>query len=615
MLENMDYKSSALLDAQRYLKIDDLQIIAEKCDREGFVLRRANNQYMIHYSQTADLLKALGLISIHKEEITEIEEKKVIQHLGYLVDTARNAVPTLSTLKELMIRLATFGYDRLYLYTEDVMQIENEPFYGHMRGRYSYDELRQIDAYAAELGITVVPCIQTLAHLNCMFKWPEYMPCNDTADILLIGDPRTYELIENVFSTLRHCFTGRHVHIGLDEAYLVGRGKYMDKHGYENRYALLKRHIEIVMEIAAKYGFTTEIWSDMYFREAFDGGYYSATEGLSDEACAQIPKNVGLVYWDYFNRDERVIDNMFRNHIKTGNEVIFAGGAWKWSGWNPSNEMALVVGRKMLEACKKYDIQSVVLTAWSDDGAEASIFSTLPSIILYSQYAYGQSLSDESVDAVLKKQCGLSLAEYCVADLDFFAGSGREETYLFGTLPKILLYNDPLSGFYDGILQEYDLTHKIRDCRNSLDAILDKCCGPERKILEVLGPLCDVLEIKWDLGLRIRKAYREQNAHSLRTIAEKDIPELIGRLLILKSVFFEQWMGENKSNGFQTHDLRIGGLAERLSTISKLLISYLDGDIAEISELDEELLPMNEDAALDMLLWTTWKRIHSIYVM
>ena len=36
----------------------------------------------LRYGETADLLKALGSISMHKEEITENDSKKVVKHSG-----------------------------------------------------------------------------------------------------------------------------------------------------------------------------------------------------------------------------------------------------------------------------------------------------------------------------------------------------------------------------------------------------------------------------------------------------------------------------------------------------------------------------------------------------
>ncbi len=63
------------------------------------------------------------------------------------------------------------GYDTLMLYTEDTYEVDNQPFFGYKRGRYTKQELKEIDAYCISAGIELVPCIQMLAHLNCMFKW------------------------------------------------------------------------------------------------------------------------------------------------------------------------------------------------------------------------------------------------------------------------------------------------------------------------------------------------------------------------------------------------------------------------------------------------------------
>lgn len=41
----------------------------------------------------------------------------------------------------------------------------------------------------------------------------------DCDDIVLINEPRTYRLIENIMSTVAECFTSRRIHIGMDEAY------------------------------------------------------------------------------------------------------------------------------------------------------------------------------------------------------------------------------------------------------------------------------------------------------------------------------------------------------------------------------------------------------------
>ena len=139
--------------------------------------------------------------------------------LGVMLDCSRNAVMTADSVKKYVKIIAKMGYDTLMLYTEDTFEVDNEPLFGYLRGRYSKAELKEIDKFCIDNGIELVPCIQTLAHLNCMFKWREYDEMRDCDDIVLIDEPRTYRLIENIMSTVAECFTSRRIHIGMDEAY------------------------------------------------------------------------------------------------------------------------------------------------------------------------------------------------------------------------------------------------------------------------------------------------------------------------------------------------------------------------------------------------------------
>ena len=125
-----------------------------------------------------------------------------------MLDCSRNAVMQVSEIKRFATVLKKFGYNSLMLYTEDTYEVDNEPYFGYMRGRYSKQELKEIVSYCAEIGMEVIPCIQTLAHLNCMFKWDSvYGEVKDCDDILLIDEEKTYQLIRDMFSTISECFT------------------------------------------------------------------------------------------------------------------------------------------------------------------------------------------------------------------------------------------------------------------------------------------------------------------------------------------------------------------------------------------------------------------------
>ena len=91
--------------------------------------------------------------------------------LGVMLDCSRNAVMNIQSIKKYANLLSKMGYNTLMLYTEDTYEVDNQPLFGYMRGRYSKAEMKEIDNYCFELGIEVVPCIQTLAHMDCLLKW------------------------------------------------------------------------------------------------------------------------------------------------------------------------------------------------------------------------------------------------------------------------------------------------------------------------------------------------------------------------------------------------------------------------------------------------------------
>ena len=133
-----------------------------------------------------------------------------------MLDVSRDGVMKVEEVKRYAGIIKKMGYNALGLYMEDVYEIEDEPYFGHLRGRYSKNELKDINDYCKSIGITAIPYIQTLAHLEGIFKWVEYQNVRDIANILLVGEEKTYELIEKMFRTLRDCFDTEKINIGMD---------------------------------------------------------------------------------------------------------------------------------------------------------------------------------------------------------------------------------------------------------------------------------------------------------------------------------------------------------------------------------------------------------------
>lgn len=114
-----------------------------------------------------------------------------------MLDCSRNAVMKPEAVKRMIDCLEKMGYNTLELYTEDTYEVEGEPYFGYLRGRYTGAELKDLDKYAKAHGIELIPCIQTLAHFTCPAKLARFGEIIDVNDILLIDEDKTYEFIDN----------------------------------------------------------------------------------------------------------------------------------------------------------------------------------------------------------------------------------------------------------------------------------------------------------------------------------------------------------------------------------------------------------------------------------
>ena len=92
-----------------------------------------------------------------------MRERK-FEKLGVLVSSC-GTLRSVETLKRFMDYLAKLNYDTFYLEITAGYGLEGEPFFAYLRAKYTNEEMKELDAHAKSLGITLIPTIQTLAHL------------------------------------------------------------------------------------------------------------------------------------------------------------------------------------------------------------------------------------------------------------------------------------------------------------------------------------------------------------------------------------------------------------------------------------------------------------------
>ena len=510
------------------------------------------------------------------------------KYFGVMLDVSRNAVMKVETMKWYLPLLKKMGYNCLFLYAEDTYAVEGEPYFGYMRGRYTAEQMREMDEFASSIGMEVIPCIQTLAHVNTTLRWGK-VPV-DTADIMLVDDDRTYELIDHMFASLSKCFKTRKIHVGMDEAYLLGRGKHMDIHGYQPISEIMKRHLDKVCELAKKNGYEdVMLWSDMYIR-AFNGGNYYLKDyaKVPKEVIDSVPENVIPVYWDYYHKEERIYDVNFDAHKQMSKNTWFGGGTWSWGGFMPHNEYGMVMMKEGIRAAIKNKVKNAFITMWGDDGAECSKVAMIPSLFAISEFAKGNEDMD-LIKAKFKKLIGIEFDEFMLLDEPNNINGKSINSSGPVNPSKYMLFSDYFNGFLDITVVGGEKA-KYEELAKQLYAVAKKT----RKfgyLFNTAAKLCDALAVKFELGYKTREAYKAGDKDTLRALAENEYVEVEKLIKAYALTFEKQWFYENHPGGFDVQDIRLGAIIRRTSSCRRRILDYVNGKIDSIPELEEDLLP------------------------
>lgn len=510
------------------------------------------------------------------KQTLDVRQRRRFASCGVMADCSRGAVMKVEAVKRCIDQIASLGMNLLMLYTEDTYEVPEYPYLGYLRGRYSQQELRELDSYAASMGVELVPCIQTLGHMRQFLQWQENAPLRDQMDILLIDEPKVYEFIEAQIRAMRSCMHTKRMHIGMDEAHGVGLGEYLLKHGQTDRFALLNRHLARVVEICRKYDFKPIMWSDMFFRlGSRRNDYYDMEADIPQSVIDDIP-DVDLCYWDYYHDDPALYDHMLAQHARMGAQTVFAGGLWTWAGFLPHVKKAERTMSAALPVCARHGVDTVFATMWGDDGAETNAFLVSSLLPIFSEACW-QGADCPREEIVLAGECLSGLPREAVDAMGAFYPNTEDVR-----TGKSLIWCDPL----------YPLLNIPGD---SADAAIAR--GTDA--LRVLSRYGDRLDCRYaaqafDVMIEKAKLIRDMRAKYiagdrawLRETAHVDVPRILQKYDKLMRLHRELWERDMKRSGWEILCLRYGAVTARLADAADAIKRYLAGELETIEELDE----------------------------
>ncbi|MBQ2741670.1 MAG: family 20 glycosylhydrolase, partial [Oscillospiraceae bacterium] len=485
------------------------------------------------------------------------------------------------SVKKYLEYMALHGLNMVMLYTEDTYEVEGYPYFGYQRGRYSLSEIREIDDYAAELGIEVIPCIQTLGHLSKFLRYGVNNHIKEHDAVLLPGEEETYALISECIKTCRNAFRSKRIHIGCDETYGLGMGKTYARDGSRNKletFKMFNDHLSRVVDICEEYNFRPMMWSDMYFSLFAPGRSedYGLEIEVPQHAIDAVP-DVDLVFWDYYHDYNKFYSVNLEKHMKFDKHILFAGGIWTWNGFVPNFRYTYDTVKPALEECLNFGVREVFGTSWAY--GDINHHQALPCLAMYSEYCWrGKECTKDDVYSVSEfiTKVPFELSETIS---DFFCG--LEGDYNWG---KLILWSDPLINLlcYDIDIKKADEIYKnaLKNFENYKNV----------KDIEYYQALFTALVDKCMIHLNLREKYKANDREWLRNFANDIIPQFASDFERLYNLHEELWHRDLKTNGFEKLAVRYAGAIERIRYTGKVINRYLDGKTDVIEALETELI-------------------------
>lgn len=531
-----------------FLGSDGRKIVAQQSKR--FRICATADEILIEYSTLTQFYFAFSCV-LHRygEENFAVEFAPQQTRLSFLRDCSNNAAISRTGFHELVQTLALLGFDRLMLYTEDLMEISSLPYLGYARPRYTEEELRAFDAYAKIFGIELIPCIQALSPFDNARNRDAFGAVMNVRGALYENREETYEFLDTLIAFCRRAFSSQEIHLGMEYPPTWKR----DLQENESLSDKFSRHLQRVSSIARKYGFTPCVWSDMFSVSSLSPEKYDGEIVFRDEVPQSFDKNVRL--------------------------AIDAGTGY---GFAPCCGFAKANADRALETAKNRKVDEFLVTAWGHNGGESSVFSALACCLYLAEYKAHGKVDGAKLNARTATLFGNDYDDFCALELP----NGCTEKAV--NPAKYIFYNDPLCGICDAHIAE-DFPEFYAQSTKALQVAYEKG-GRFAYAFKTMETLCAVLAEKSTLATRLSVAYRAKDRQELRRLADEVIPRTLNAVRDFYDAFRLQWERENRSEGFECLDARIGGVEERLKQTAYTLRAYLSDELPHLEELEQERL-------------------------
>ena len=481
----------------------------------------------------------------------EVKDWPDFAHRGVMIDVARDKVPTMETLYEMVDKFSSWKINQMQLYTEHTFAYKNHETVWKDASPMTGEQIRKLDAYCREHFIELVPNQNSFGHMNRWLKHERYSHLAETpggADLSPVI-PESIELLRDMYDDLLPNFSSSQFNVGCDETWSLGKGK--SKAAVEER-GVGKVYLGFLKQIhglVSSHGRTMQFWGDIIMNHP--------------ELIPELPENIIALIWGY--KPDHPYNRECPEFQKSGVPFYVCPGTSSWVSLSGRTKRGLTNIRNAAENGKKFGAVGILLTDWGDHGHWQTYPCSFPAFIYSAGVSWSIDANKEAnIPSLLDRYVYMDDAKimgklvydignsYAVAE-GYFDGNTSYLSRVL-TAPKVPMTN------YSFKWLTPDKISAIRSYAKStmkpLDKARPKCHDAELVIPEIrhAGDLvlfaCNILEARFAAKdgevKNIPAGQRKQLAESLRKLIKEH-----------ESI----WLNRN----------RIGGLSDSSGKMEELL--------------------------------------------
>lgn len=291
-----------------------------------------------------------------------VRQKPVLSKRGVHIDL-KGLPPTMERLERLVELFSAMKLNTVVVEWEDMFPWR---FDRRLRGQghYSAQAVSRFHEKCADMGLEVIPLVQTLGHMENLLQINDYAHLRelpDQTDCLHPLAPESFEIVRSLVEEVIDRSPGiKHFHLGGDEAWHLGghpaSQRFVKAHGMS---ALYMYHMEPLLAWINSRGIRPILWHDMMVK-------------WGDEDLTRIGQLADLMVWGYrgtpkqnlHHHRSEVLDRFHRDGIPIWGAASYKGSDGTQADL-PDTHARIENSIGWAEASGEYDLKGVIATGWS----------------------------------------------------------------------------------------------------------------------------------------------------------------------------------------------------------------------------------------------------------